>query len=232
VNGDYELNKRIVKLTGLPRFDRLYNLKDNEEKQILIMPTWRRSFNLLYKNVDSEESRIAFMQTEYFNFYNKLINDERLLSVMKKYGCTGKFCLHPLHSTKTDCFDENEVFSVAKGGINYQELFTKGALMVTDYSSTFFDFCYLNKPVVYTQFDRKDFYEGSMYSEGYFKYERDGFGPICTTYDDTVDKIIESIENDFKIDSVYEARIKNFYAYNDNHNCERIYNAIRNMNKK
>lgn len=229
VNGDYDLDESTVKLTGLPRFDRLYNLNRNEKKQILIMPTWRRSFNIVYKNVDSEESKIAFMQTEYFKFYNQLINDERLLNAMKKNGYKGKFCLHPLHSTKTDCFNENEVFTVTKGNINYPELFTEGALMVTDYSSTFFDFCYLNKPVIYTQFDREEFYEGSMYSEGYFKYERDGFGPVCETYDETVDKIIESIENDFKIDSVYEERIKNFYAYSDNRNCERIYNAICDM---
>lgn len=230
--GDYGLDEIIVKLTGLSRFDRLYELKNNVKKQVIIMPTWRRSINLATVNLDEEQGKILFLQSDYCKFYNKLINDERLLNVMKDNGCTGKFCLHPMHYDKTDCFFENEIFKVANGSINYQELFTQGALMITDYSSTFFDFCYLNKPVIYTQFDREEFFEGQIYNEGYFKYERDGFGPVCETYDETVNKIIELIENDFQIEPIYEARIKNFYAYHDNHNCDRIYDAILDMDKR
>ncbi|MDE6470764.1 MAG: CDP-glycerol glycerophosphotransferase family protein, partial [Eubacterium sp.] len=145
INGDYDLDESAVKLTGLSRFDRLYNLKGNKKKQIIIMPTWRRSINLATVKLDEEQGKMLFLQSEYCRFYNKLINDERLLKVMKDNGCSGKFCLHPLHYDKTDCFFENEIFKVANGSINYQELFTQSALMITDYSSTFFDFCYLNK---------------------------------------------------------------------------------------
>ena len=56
---------------------------------------------------------------------------------------------------------------------SYQDLFRSSSLLVTDYSSVFFDFAYLKKPVIYYQ--REDDYH---YNEGYFDYESMGFGEV------------------------------------------------------
>lgn len=231
VNGEYGLDENKVILTGLPRFDRLYNQKSNLKKQILIMPTWRRSITQSYDKDCNSVYYDKFNQTDYFNFFNNLINDEKLLSVMREYGYTGKFCLHPIHAKQAVDYNGNDVFSVVNGTVNYQSLFSESALMITDFSSTFFDFCYLNKPVIYAQFDRKEFYEGQIYDEGYFDYARDGFGPVCSTYEETLEQLITSIKNGCITGSDYAKRIQNFYSHIDNHNCDRIYSAIRNMDK-
>lgn len=229
INGNYGYDADTVKLTGLPRFDRLYNQQSNLKKQILIMPTWRRSINQSYDENNNSVYYDKFRETEYFTFFNNLMNDERLLKVMREKGYTGKFCLHPIHTKQIVDYNENDVFKAISGQINYQSLFTESALMVTDYSSTFFDFCYLQKPIIYAQFDKEEFYAGQIYDEGYFKYDRDGFGPVCESYNDTVEQIIKAIENDCALEPVYKERITDFYAYSDNKNCERIYNEIRKM---
>ena len=122
-------------------------------------------------------------------------------------------------------FKENRLIEV-KENIDYQGTFSESSLLITDYSSVAFDFAYLKKPIIYTQFDIDTFFEGQVYDKGYFEYERDGFGPVCYDYETTVKTIIEYIEKDCVIEDKYIKRINDFYAYNDKNNCKRVYEEI------
>ena len=42
---------------------------------------------------------------------------------------------------------------------SYKDIFAQTDLMITDYSSVAFDFAYLRKPIVYSQFDRDSFFQ-------------------------------------------------------------------------
>ena len=96
-----------------------------------------------------------------------------------------------------------------------------------------FDFVYLLKPVVYTQFDRGEFFSGEhMYMPGYFDYERDGFGEVETDYEATVDRLIEYMENGCTLKDEYRARIDGFFAYNDTENCRRVCEKLRELEAK
>lgn len=102
----------------------------------------------------------------------------------------------------------------------------ESSLLVTDYSSVFFDFAYLRKPIIYSQFDSDTFYSGQIYDEGYFDYKKDGFGPVCYDYDKTVDEIVNLLKKDCNIEEKYLERITDFYAFTDNQNCKRVYDEI------
>ena len=112
---------------------------------------------------------------------------------------------------------------------DYNKEFCEGAVLITDYSSVNFDFAYLGKPIIYSQFDKDTFYQGHLYNPGYFKYDRDGFGPVITELDKVVDELIELMKNDCKNKEEYLARSKAFYYYRDNNNCERIRQAIKGL---
>ncbi len=230
INGNYFYTDKQVKLTGFPRFDNLTG--GQTKKQLIILPTWRKA---LANSIDpSTGKRIYnpnFRNTDYFKFYHGLIHDKRLLDCMKKHGYTGKFCLHINHMEQLGDFTGNDIIHIQNEELNYQKEFLENALMLTDYSSVAFDFAYMKKEVVYAQFDREQFFEEQTYDEGYFDYERDGFGPVCYTYEDTVLKLIEAIERDAKMEPEYEKRVEAFYYKTDQKNCERVYNAIRNISK-
>ncbi len=226
LDGDYMYTEKEVKLTGFARYDLL---EDKRQKIVAVMPTWRKSIKKSYDINTESVYYDKFNETEYFKFYNSLINDERLLSKMREKGYKGIFCLHPIHTKQYVDYTANDVFSINKGFVNYNRMFSEGALLVTDFSSVFFDFAYLNKPVVYSQFDKDTFFESHSYTEGYFSYEKDGFGPVCTDLDSTVDAIIASLDRDCKIEDKYLERVGNFYGFNDKNNCKRIYEAILNM---
>ena len=231
-NFNYGYNKKNVILTGLPRYDNLFKLSKikRKEKLILIAPTWRMNIKgttnvITYESIHSD----TFKFTNYFNFYNNLINDKKLIYIMKKYGYNGIFCLHPSFSSQYIDFTINELFSI-NNECNYQIHLLKASLLVTDYSSIFFDFAYLRKPIVYAHFDYEE-YRMNHYPKGYFDYEKDGFGPVAYNLNDIVDKIINEIENNCLLRKKYLRRILKFFTYFDEHNSDRLYKEILN-NKK
>ena len=224
LNGDYGYTEEQVKLTGMARFDAL---RRGRKKQILILPTWRRSIYQSYNESTQSVYYSGFVKTDYFQFYNSLINDPRLLEVMRTHGYSGLFCLHPIHKEQSVDFEGNDVFRINEGFVDYNQVFQDAALTVTDYSSVLFDFAYLRKPVIYTQFDKEAFFEGQIYDEGYFDYEKDGFGPVCDDYDSAVKELVEAVERDCALLPQYRERLDSFFAFSDQRNCERIYQEIR-----
>ena len=232
LNYQYGYNKKNVILTGLPRFDNLLKLSKikKKEKIIFIAPTWRMNIKGTIK-INTYESIYSdtFKFTDYFNFYNNLINEEKLIYTMKKFKYTGIFCLHPSFSSQYKDFKANHLFSV-KRKCNYQKDLIKASLLVTDYSSIFFDFAYLRKPIIYAHFDYEE-YRMNHYPQGYFDYEKDGFGSISHNLKSTVNEIIKEIENNCSLGKKYLRRINKFFTYYDEHNNDRLYMEIIN-NKK
>ena len=225
VKGNYHYDEKNVWLTGLPRFDRLYK---DEKKYITIMPTWRK---YLMSHIDNQtgiwQEKAGFTESNYFTFYNNLINDKRVLDVAKKHGYTICFMPHPNTITKIDLFTKNENVKFYTVNDEYREVYAQSDLILTDYSSSIFDFVYLRKPIFYTQFDKEEFIKGDhAYIPGYFDYARDGFGEVVYDYESTVNTLIEYMENGCVLKDRYKERIDNFFAFNDKNNCQRILDKI------
>lgn len=230
LDGEYYYTENEVKLTGFPRFDAL--VPDKRKKQIIFLPTWRKSLANPYNvKTGMREYSPAFKKTDFYQFYQHLISDERVLACMRKHGYTGKFCLHINHMEQIEDFKGNDVIKIHRGNLDYQKEFIENALMITDYSSVAFDFAYMKKEVIYAQFDREEFFEGQTYNEGYFDYEEDGFGPVCYEYEDAVQNLIALIEQDCKMQEKYEERIQRFYYKTDRENSKRVYEAILAIDK-
>lgn len=226
LSDDYNYDESEVCLTGFSRYDLLVQ-EQPAQKSVIFLPTWRPNLAI---EVDWKTGirpyNTEFAKSEYFKFYNALINDERILRVMKEHGYTGRFCLHPNNMANVEDFTSNDVIKVETEGINYREEFIKNSLLVTDYSSVAYDFAYLKKPVIYTQFDQEEFFENAVYTKGYWDYKRDGFGPVCETYEEAVEQVIQAIEADCKLEEKYENRAKNFYYAFDHNNSKRVCEAI------
>ena len=222
IDRDYNLEPEQVVITGLARFDALY---DNPKKQLLVLPTWRRAYSQCYDDKTSSIYFEGFKKTDFFKFYNGLITDERLLEVMRRKGYKGLFCLHPIFAKQSAHFENSDVFEINEGFVDYNKAFAESSVMVTDYSTIAFDFAYLNKPIVYTQFDKEEFYENQIYDEC-FDYEKEGFGPICSDLDEAVKALCEIIEND--CENKYIDRVDSFFVNHDKNNAKRILEAVLN----
>ena len=222
---DYYYTDKEVWLTGLPRHDRLYN---DEKKYITIMPTWRKYLSTSHPdNPEVTLVKDGFEESEFFKFYNNLINNEKLIEVAKKAGYTICFMPHPNIMNNLDVFEHNPFVKFFGTEKPYREIYAQSNLVITDYSSSVMDFAYLRKPIVYCQFDKEEFFSGDhVYVKGYFEYERDGFGEVTYDLDTLVDTIIDYINNDCKLKNIYKERMDKFFAYKDKKNCERLFNRL------
>lgn len=206
----------VVKKIGLCRYDRL---KSNIKKQILVMPTWR---NFLINLTDEE-----FVKSEYYKNFQSLINDKMLNSALKENGYEIILYLHFelqkfSHLFKAD-FPTVKIADFKSSGV--RELLVNSSLLVTDYSSVFFDFAYMEKPVLYFWFDEDKFF-AAQYDRGYFDCRKDGFGPVAETSGAALDFIIKKLNGGMKTDDVYKKRADLFFGEKSLNRCEKTYKEI------
>ncbi len=227
VSKNYGYPEGNVKLTGLPRFDKLHDF-DIVENQILIMPTWRDwlGTNALAKN--EEKDKAHFIESEYYKRWSGLITSKRFEEICRKYNCSVMFCPHRDTQRFIDLFDtENPFVAICDyDHFDVQQLLKDSAFMITDYSSVQIDFAYMKKPLVYYQFDYEEF-SAKHYHKGYFDYEKDGFGPIADNLETLLDNIESACIRKFENEDKYLERHKDFFTLYDTNNCERNYNTIK-----
>lgn len=218
---DMGYSDKEVVVTGLSRFDELFNGNTAIKRQILIIPTWR----------DWITNREQFEQSEYLNRYMELLSSERLIDISKKYHVELLFCLHPNMQDYVSYFERLPLKIIRQGEVDVQKLIKESMVMITDYSSVAFDFSFLEKPVIYYQFDQNRFL-GKYPS--HLDLENDLPGYIAKTQDEVLNELEKIAVNNFAVEEKYNKRSKQFIKYKDTHSSERIYNAILNVgrNKK
>ena len=143
----------------------------------------------------------------------------KLINLAKEKGYEILFKPHPEINNIIDLFNTENI-KIAKNE-TYQELFNSSSLLITDYSSVFFDFAYLKKPVIYYQGN-----EEYHYNKGYWDYNTMGFGEVISKEEDIVNKIIDYIDNDCNMEEEYKKRVDKFFKFTDKNNCKRVYEWI------
>ena len=208
-----------LKKTGAPRYDGLVN---NDQRFILITPTWRRNVTAgTNKKGSMHEYSINFKHTEYFKVYNSLISDPKLIECAKRCNYRIVYLLHPILSPQIGDYDVNENVEILAGAgdLSYEKILTEASLMVTDYSGIQFDFAYMRKPIVYYHCDNLP----PQYDEGGLDYGKESIGMVCKTHEQVVDGICKYMENECKLEQEYIDRINKFFYFDDLNNCERVY---------
>lgn len=221
--------KESIVLTGLCRFDNLLS-KHEVKKQILIMPTMREWLRTISTDTLKYEESIDFCKSEYFITWKNLINSQQLVTILEKFDVDLLFYPHPsmqkyLEYFKTDC---KHIIIASDSTYEIQQLLMESAVLITDYSSVYFDFAYMKKPVLYYQFDYEK-YRSGQYQEGYFSYQEDGFGPVINKEYELLEELNKICERDFHMEDKYLLRAEEFYAFNDTNNSKRTFDAIIKM---
>ena len=215
----FKYSNGVPQYTGLARYDLLNNY--DTYNQILIMPTWRAEL----ADLSIEE----FSKTRFFINWQSILNCEENINICLKKNIVIKFYLHQSLQKFSNIFKGNDVVKIIRfGEENVQQLLKESKLLITDFSSVYFDFAYMSKPLLYFQFDEDTFYD-KHYTKGYFDYRRDGFGPVFTNSVEVNNCIKEKINNNFSNDSEYLEKAKKNFVYRDQNNCLRIFNQIEKL---
>lgn len=211
-------NKNSVKLLGLARYDHLKD-RSNQKRQILFMPTFRKNNNFL--------SDQQFTKTQYYITIQNLLNNERLDAILRRNNLNLVFYPHYETQKRLYLFKTNSknIIIASKEHYDVQSLLSESCLLITDYSSVHMDFAFMKKPIIYYQFDEKEFFS-KHYKVGYYDYEKMGFGIKATTEKQVIELISSYAKNLFHNSARYLKRSERFFAFSDRKNCERTYKTI------
>lgn len=219
ISKDFGYKKEDIAVTGLSRFDNLFKQDIPVRRQVLIIPTWRDWL----QNIDS------FLESEYYERYRNLINNEELNRHARENNYELVFCLHPNMQVFSSYFEDSPVKVIYQGEVDVQQLIKESALMVTDYSSVAFDFSFLHKPVIYYQFDRTKFIgkKGS-----HIDLLNDLPGVIVDEEYELVKSVINCANGNFEMKELYKEKANRFIAFRDQKSSERIYEKALQYEKK
>ena len=234
VEGNYGYTADQVVLTGFPRHDELLRRAAIEKSQrlVAVMPTWRQNLVIARDPLTNLPlPNAAFEKSEYFQFWNGLLNHPRLLEALRAHNYRLRFATHPQSTHEGSKFKAPSPVEIVSH-CDYTQTFCEAALLLTDYSSVAFDFALLRKPLVYAHFDYETFYSGHTYSRGYFDYKLDGFGPVCPNLETTVDAIIRFLENGCVMEPMYRDRAEAFFGVQPENRCQAVVDAIKKLGRR
>jgi CDP-glycerol glycerophosphotransferase (TagB/SpsB family) len=205
-----------IAVTGNARFDLLKDASEGR-REILLMPTLRS--HLFYSG------REDFMASDYYRVYSRLINSQRLDAILAKHGYTLSFYLHPSFSKHEELFvtERANINVVGDSDAQISDLLARCGMLITDYSSVAWDVLYMNKPILFFQFDLDLFLDTSG---SYMDLRKDLPGERCETEEELLGLLGRSIENGLRMPDEYAKMREDFFTYTDRENCRRIAEEI------
>ena len=214
---DWGMLDDSVYIIGNARYDNLPTNEVAQTRDILYTPTWRDWIKF---------SSGKFTDTDYFKNIMNFLNDDKLNKILDEKDINVKIYMHHLMHEFIDDIQDNitgkRIVFLDKGVTLANEI-RKSAANITDYSSVAIDFLYMNRPILFYQFDLDEYMEKV---DSYIDLKSEMFGSLAYNNDEAVNKLIDIIENNFEVMDNQKNERNKFFRYNDNKNCKRIYDCV------
>ncbi|MBT2218048.1 CDP-glycerol glycerophosphotransferase family protein [Virgibacillus dakarensis] len=216
----FEFDKTIIE-SGYPRNDILY-LKNTpkeikkykekmnipfEKKVILYAPTWRdNDYYTIGKYKFSLKLDLAKIKEEFGNDY--------IVILRMHYLVAESFDLRGLGDFVYDFSYYNDI----------SDLYLISDLLITDYSSVFFDYANLKKPILFYTYDIESYRD--KLRGFYFDFEQEAPGPLLTTTEEIMYYLRLINNNQFQLDNEFEKFYNKFCYLEDGRASQRVIEAI------
>ncbi|WP_052836207.1 CDP-glycerol glycerophosphotransferase family protein, partial [Campylobacter jejuni] len=146
----YKTDKKITKITGIPRMENLFfnNQQEINYKHILIIFEGLDTIGCDIKDPDFEN---LFLNSLFYRHWNNFLTDPHVINCLKKYKYTISLYLDPKYYFIQKYFLHINFESIECSNIN--KLLLQSDLLITDFSFFSIDMAGLNKPTLYYQFE-------------------------------------------------------------------------------
>ncbi|MGG1607064.1 CDP-glycerol glycerophosphotransferase family protein [Bacillus wiedmannii] len=218
----FQFEKEIVEV-GYPRNDYLYTHNHStyiegakkklglplDKKIILYAPTWRdNQFDETGKYTFDLQLDLAYLQEKLGEDYIVLLRMHYLVTSGFNLSKYGKF-----------------VYDVSKH-IDINELYLLADMLITDYSSVFFDYANLRKPIIFYTYDIATYRD--KLRGFYLQFEEEAPGPIVMTTEEVV-LAIQGIEQECltnQFATTYEDFYNRYCYVEDGQSSKRVVEKI------
>lgn len=203
----FSINRERIKISGQPRIDLISSKKriggkKDFRKIILFMPTWREYEIDLFSGLNKDK---------FFDFLSK----NNYLFVIKMHPNDAKKYKENFKHKNILFWDENKDIYPYLNNFN---------ILITDYSSVYFDFLILDRPIIFFIFDIDRYSKENGF---YYEYNSVTPGPKAKNWDEVSKFIQEAIKNDIYCGKRKRISVQ-FNKFSDYNNSERVFNLIKN----
>lgn len=201
---------------GYPRNDRLINTGEEERKQlreklgvdgkkvILYAPTWR-------DNQHTSGTGYTYKTEVNFDRLKRELGDEYVILFRAHYLVANSFDFEKYKGFVIDVSDYSDI----------NELYIAADILVTDYSSVFFDYANLGKPIVFYMYDLEE-YANEL--RGFYITLDELPGPIVKDETALIDELKKC--KNWKISEQYKQFCAKYNPKDDGHASERTLRRI------
>ena len=205
-------NNNIIK-TGYPRNDIFYDnsLSTRDYKKIFDLEKYNRIF--LYAPTFRDGTLTVSPFSDKIYELNQYLKQTNSVLIIKK---------HPWEKNLQVASDLTNVIDVSKKSIDIQEILIHVDLLITDYSSTFFDFMATKKPVIFYTYDYQ--YYLSKCRGMYYDFKAELQGPFADDEESLIHYIKSYEKWSVTPDYIkqYDLVLDKFNSFQDAHSSKRI----------
>jgi len=212
----FDFNKTIVE-SGYPRNDYLINQNNEEEikrikhsihipsnkKVILYAPTWR-------DNQYYSQGKYKFELEMDLDLMQKELKDDYVIALRLHYLVAENIDISAYEGFIFDFSTYEDI----------RELYLIADILITDYSSVFFDYANLKRPMIFYVYDIEEYRDNLR--GFYFDFEKEAPGPLVKTTNELLQEI-KNVSDSFVVDEQF---YKKFCYLEDGNATERVVKRV------
>lgn len=131
--------------------------------------------------------------------------------------------IHPHYWNNVSNVPKANNISLANQDFSIEDYYLVSDVMITDYSSTMFDYALLDKPMIFYTYDYKEYVSSRGLN---FDFEHDAPGPLVYNQNE----LLAAINNFEAIEHQYREKIANFkhkfIQYDDGHASQKLVETV------
>lgn len=221
-------------ITGFPRTDYFSKgklskiIKKGNKRTILFIPTFRKSYS---NRIEGSERDKNIFGMNNFNIlkFEEFLEKNNLLFIAKLHPFEEAYYKKIYEKVHLKNFMFLSQEKLSSKGVDLYEILPDSDMLITDYSSIYFDYLLLNKPIIFITNDLEEYTK----SRGFLLYPFEFWTPGDKVK--TQEELERAILKNLKSDKYSQHRniLKDiFFVYKDNKSCERIYKYFFNKNSQ
>jgi len=218
-------NDFLFKCNGKKNLYYLFNKKFHNKLVVFYMPTYRYSSRGNRKEGNRRWDN--YFDFDYFeeDGFNKFLMKNDIELIIKLHPADEAYIIN-----KIEVSSNIQVLTSAmliKNNIDLYEILNGCDLLITDYSSAYFDLLLLDKPVIFTPTDFKEYEK----NRGFLLEPYDFWtpGPKCLNQKSLEEEIIKSLSDKDYYKKEREIILNKVHYYKDGNSSERTWNFINSL---
>ncbi|NLM97166.1 MAG: hypothetical protein GX175_06110, partial [Halanaerobiaceae bacterium] len=236
MSSSFWINSNKFYITGMPRNDFLFNSNGKEilsdlleislenEKVIFLVPTFRESVYQNKSNKFKAWYEILGIRIFQDSKLNDFLTANNMKLILKLHPFEEKLFLNNLDEDNNNIFILKNKLLEDKT-IDLYEILNAADLLITDYSSVYFDYLLLNRPIIFIPFDFEEYRK----IRGFLLEPYDLWtpGPKVFNQADLEKEILKSLDNINYYQNEREYICNFIHYYKDGNASELVWNIIK-----